>query len=521
MHASHVLRARRNCEPLVRADRLALLVDAAEYYETLARAITDAAHTVAIVGWDFDSRVRLGPDATGAAGYVVPPFRDFVVAAVNANPRLHVYILSWNFSVLFANVRDPKLVLGQDPFGHPRIHFQFDGMHPRGASHHQKIAVIDGGLAFVGGIDVAGGRWDTPEHRAHDVRRSYPPTHDVQVLVDGEPARALAAIVRDRWHRATGTAIPEHPPRYDAWPDGLTPDLERVVVGISRTDFDVGNGRRREIEQLHLDLIAAARQFIYLENQYLASSVIVSALCRRLQEDDGPEVVMVLPLENGRWLEAHTMDVLRFRSVRRLRDADRFGRLRACYPVVPGLDGDAVQVHSKVLVIDDRLFRVGSSNLTNRSMRLDTECDLTIEATSAFERRRLCALRDRLLAEHLGISVDAVDAFLHQCPSLIALVDSRRTENRCLREFQSEATAGAPLIDDELVDPSEPVTARVVARSVSTSVAAFTPWLIAAALGCVAVTLGLRAYRPTMRATSLPERQRPADDPRRLASGRR
>ena len=72
----------------------------------------------------------------------------------SANPDLNIYILTWDFSMVFANVRDPKLVLGQNPFKHPRVHLQFDSTHPPGASHHQKIVVIDDAIAFCGGIDL-------------------------------------------------------------------------------------------------------------------------------------------------------------------------------------------------------------------------------------------------------------------------------------------------------------------------------------------------------------------------------
>jgi phosphatidylserine/phosphatidylglycerophosphate/cardiolipin synthase-like enzyme len=200
--------------------------------------------------------------------------------------------LTWNFPLIFANVREPQLVLGRDPFRHPRIHFKFDNTHPPGASHHQKIVVVDNNVAFCGGMDLAGGRWDTPEHRADDPRRAgksgpYPAFHDVQAMVDGDAARALAEIVHDRWQQATNESIPMAAGP-DAWPSTVKPDMTNVSVGISRT----------KIEQLHLDLIGAARNSIYIENQYLTSETIVAALGRRLQERDGPEILIVLPLKN-------------------------------------------------------------------------------------------------------------------------------------------------------------------------------------------------------------------------------
>jgi phospholipase D1/2 len=510
---SRVLDPGRNCSVIAKADRFALLVDGSSYYAALADAIGRASRIVVIVGWDLDSRVRLGPGAGRQP--LIPPLRDFLPAAASRNPDLHIYILTWDFSILFANVRDPKLVSGQNPFTHPRIHLQFDGTHPPGASHHQKIVVIDDSVAFAGGMDIAGGRWDSPEHRPHDVRRAgkhepYPPSHDVQAMVDGDAARALGGIVRDRWYRATGTRIDDRYEKTGLWPDRVPPDCADVSVGISRTDVGAdGKGDCREVEQLHLDLIDAAREYIYIENQYLTSSTIVAALCHRLEAAAGPELLIVLPLKNSGWLEEHTIEALRFQSIRRLRAADRFQRLRICYPVVPGLDGESVGVHSKILVIDDRLLRVGSSNLTNRSMRLDTECDLTIEAESPAQRRAISRLRNGLLAEHLGMSADAVDQCLLKDTSLVRLVDSRRAHPRGLRELPFDNRPTELTLASELVDPSRPLTAGVLVEALASSVAdqpvqRLLPWIcVSLALTSVAVV----AIAQTLRATSPPPRR--------------
>src|SRR4030095_6437811 len=165
-----VLEPGRNCCRVARANRFALLVDGSNYYAALEHAITHARQTVVILGWDLDTRARLGPGA--GAEPLVPPLRAFPPTVVAANPDLNIYILSWSFPLLFANKRDPKLVWGQDPFKHPRIHLKFDSTHPPGASHHQKIVVVDDSVAFAGGMDIAGGRWDTPEHLACDGRRA-------------------------------------------------------------------------------------------------------------------------------------------------------------------------------------------------------------------------------------------------------------------------------------------------------------------------------------------------------------
>jgi phosphatidylserine/phosphatidylglycerophosphate/cardiolipin synthase-like enzyme len=424
-------------------------------------------------------------------GEATPPLLQFLHDVVSRNPNLHVFILSWKFPMLFANVRDPKLVLGRDPFTHPCIHFKADDVHPPGASHHQKILVIDGKLAFSGGMDLAGGRWDTSEHRENDPRRGgaldpYPPSHDVQAMVDGDAAAALADIVRERWHRATGTSIPVTEPGSDPWPEDVPADMTDASVGIARTDPLI---RCREVERLHLDIIAAARESLYIENQYLTSPLVVDALSRRLQEADGPEVVLVIPLNNHGWVEDHTVEVLRYRRVRRLRAADRFGRLRICYPTVRGLDHDeSIVVHSKIMVADNTLFRVGSANLSDRSMRLDTECDLTIEATEERQQAAIARLRNRLLGEHLGLPAEAVMERLAKDRSLIRLIDACSTQSRCLRELPDDGHA-TQILSDALIDPPQPLTPAFVLRTIAAS-AVRNRWCWA--IAGIAVALGLR-----------------------------
>jgi phospholipase D1/2 len=220
---------------------------------------------------------------------------------------------------------------------------------------------------------------------------------------------------------------------------------------------------------LHLDLIASARESIYIENQYLTNSMLANALCSRLQERDGPEILMVLPQNNAGWLEDHTIEVLRFRLVDQLRAMDRFHRLRIFCPVVPNLDGDSVGVHSKIMVIDDRIFRVGSSNLTNRSMRLDTECDLTIEAMDSSQRTAIAELRNRLLGEHLGLQSGSVEKLLSNGRTLIQLVDSRSGQARCLRNLHTENRSSL-ILSADIIDPSEPLTPGFVIEALATSI---------------------------------------------------
>src|SRR3546814_1276755 len=79
-------------------------------------------------------------------------------------------------------------------------------------------------------------------------------------------------------------------------------------------------------------------------------------------------------------------------------------------------------VHAKVMIVDDRLLRIGSANLNNRSMGTDSECDLALEAANAEDRAAISRLLHRLLAEHPGRDSEEIAAMLAQEGSLLGLV---------------------------------------------------------------------------------------------------
>ena len=91
--------------------------------------------------------------------------------------------------------------------------------------------------------------------------------------------------------------------------------------------------------------------------------------------------------------------------------ADRHRRLRLVYPVASRARDVATFVHSKVMIVDDRLLRIGSANLSHRSMGVDSECDLVADAGADPVRRAgVQHTRDRLLGEQLGLAPEAVAA---------------------------------------------------------------------------------------------------------------
>jgi phosphatidylserine/phosphatidylglycerophosphate/cardiolipin synthase-like enzyme/uncharacterized membrane protein YdjX (TVP38/TMEM64 family) len=456
----------RNCWRVVSADRVAFLIDGASYFAAFMSAVEQARRSVLIVGWDFDSRIKLLQDEKPQDGGEI--LRQFLKAVISRQKDLHIHILIWDFSMIYALKRELFPVIKLDWQVQRRLHFRFDGNHPVGASHHQKIVVVDDALAFVGGIDLAKCRWDTPEHRAQDPRRvdplgrSYPPRHDVQIAVDGPAAAALGDLVRDRWRRATGRRLkPPERQQNDPWPPELSADMENVKVGIARTEAAYEERKEiREVENLYCDSIAAARRYIYIENQYFTSAKIAEALGSRLQEEHGPEIVLVLPMRCPGWLEESTMGALRSRLLKWLRERDQHERLRLYYPTVPESGEEHVIVHAKLMVVDDRLVRVGSANISNRSMGCDSECDLAVESLGeSYITTAIANFRNQLLAEHLGVSADAVADNLSTRKSLIEAVDELRNSERTLMPLEIEAAAWSEMVlpASTVFDPERPV----------------------------------------------------------------
>lgn len=459
--------------------RASVLVDADAFFRAAVEAMATAQEQIFILGWDIDSRTHMpcDPEVLKTFGLAVDSsltLKTLLESLIKIRPELRVSILSWDFSFIYVFEREALtwLKLGSSEAA-DRLRFVLDCEHPPLASHHQKIIVVDDCLAFSGGLDITQRRWDTSDHFAYDTRRvdpgghCYGPFHDVQMLVEGEAAAALGDLARDRWFAATRELLPVPTRRNQSdvpWPPSVPIDFRDVEVAVSRTvpaKFENGRLRRpvREVEKLFLDSIRRARNLVYIENQYFTSLTIARAIAERLKEPEGPDFVMVLPRDQTGWIEESTMGILRSRTLREVERADRFGRFRCFYPVVEGIGDGYVKVHSKVMIIDDEFLRVGSANLNSRSMGLDTECDLALEAQGREDvRESIRKLRFRLLAEHLGVRPEDVERKEREHGRLCATVDSLLGGERTLTPLVSREMSWIDKIFPpiEWIDPARP-----------------------------------------------------------------
>ncbi len=126
------------------------------------------------------------------------------------------------------------------------------------------MPLVDDAIAFCGGADFTRNRWDTPAYADNDFRRrtadgrTYTPRHEVKIAVDGEAARALGDVTRQRWSHAIGVPLEPCAVDSDPWPKELHPDLVDATVGIARTmPVHQSQLEVREIEALYLRAVAA------------------------------------------------------------------------------------------------------------------------------------------------------------------------------------------------------------------------------------------------------------------------
>jgi phosphatidylserine/phosphatidylglycerophosphate/cardiolipin synthase-like enzyme/uncharacterized membrane protein YdjX (TVP38/TMEM64 family) len=414
------------------ATRATVLRDAATYFGVLRKALLAAEREVAIVGWDIDSRTPLVGESGEPDDALPRELSAFLSALVKRRPKLRVRLLLWDYSVLFTAEREAmaSYTLG---WSTPRqITFCFDDCVPLGASHHQKIVLIDDAVAFSGGIDLAIRRWDTPAHRVKEPRRvdpagkPYRPFHDVQMMVEGPAARAIGDLVRKRWRAARCETLQAQPaPATSPWPADVAPDFRDCQVSIARTlPAFQGESEVREVERWFLGMIARAERTLYIENQFVTAPKLAKAIAARIRERPELEVLIVAPQQYQSWLESKTMRTGRIGFVQVLERAGVSDRIRLLTPLVEE-DGEraAVMVHAKIMIVDDTFLRVGSANLNNRSLGTDTECDLIVHGTEERHRKAIRDVRDALLGEHLGAEGATVTQAVADTGSLFGAID--------------------------------------------------------------------------------------------------
>jgi phosphatidylserine/phosphatidylglycerophosphate/cardiolipin synthase-like enzyme len=453
-----------------------LIVDACDYYRSFYECALRAEQSIDLAGWQFDSQVELVRGEVAETCQYPTRLLPFLVALCRERPRLRVRILAWDYSPVFLLEREWLQEFIFEVGAPSNLMFCFDDRHAVGASVHHKLVIVDSNVAFVGGMDLASGRWDDSHHRVDNalrVERGEPqkPYHDTMLQIRGDVVVRLEELFERRWCRiaeAPTERVVVRSPRTDLeLPERGFP-IESIVAAISRTECNSdGSECVAEILALYERAIREARQLLYIETQYFTARALRDAFVQRFENPNFTplDVVVLMPMGADSTKEflalgAAQEEILAEISAAAQRCGSRF---RVYSSLAAGGEDNHVYtfVHSKLLIVDDRLLCVGSANLTNRSLQLDCELCIGFEEREAGGplSRSISEIRAALLAEHCGVAPEsgsfALGGLVDRLDFLAA--DPRsRLRRRVIDQSLSESERVLRL--ERLFDPEKPLT---------------------------------------------------------------
>ncbi|MBX3016370.1 MAG: VTT domain-containing protein [Bdellovibrionaceae bacterium] len=473
LYSRNIFQTEKNCWRTGTVNHARLLVDCADYYRAIHAAIANARHSIFILGWEIDSHVRLLRGEEEKTSEIPSCAVDLLNWKAQQNPDLKIYLLRWDPSIAFLGEREALPEYAWTGATPENLAICMDSAIPIGGSQHQKVILIDDELVFNGGMDIARQRWDERDHRVHEPERTdelgpYGPYHDAQMMMDGPIVKHFAELVRWRWRRAAGyEAVPERatPPLTTpapSWPRHFPPQQGRINAAISRTLPEMKDCRATtEIHKMYMDLIPTARQLIYIENQFLACEKIADALNAQLKKYPALKVICVSSFNPQGLFEREGLWAGRIEFKRRMTDGIRAGRVGIFCTGILKPDGAPLhkRIHSKIIVVDDRYMTVGSANIANRSMNLDTECDVTFYGATPAQRNWIRRMRDDLLAEHSGLPIQDVARMCDEGRFVNEFMQEANAESYSLRETRDEHFTDGKLqpVAKMLADPSTPI----------------------------------------------------------------
>ena len=361
-------------------NRVEVSVDGAEALPEIAAAVRSARRSVHVAGW------AISPEFAVERGPAVTTLRELLAEAAE---RVEVRVLVWAGAPLrlFHPTRAEARSALDGLLRGTRIRGALDQRNRPMHCHHEKLVIVDGITAFVGGIDLTylgGDRYDGAPHGERDQLG----WHDAAAKVAGPAVTDVAAHFAMRWQATTGERIP---PGEVPAPAGTS--RVQVVRTVPEHTYPALPGGDFSILEAYVGALRRARRLIYIENQFLWSAEVVRLLSRKLLRPPSDEfrLCVVLPRRpnNGNDDTRGQLGVLM--------EADLHQRLLVGTVGPPGREHPRVYVHAKIAVVDDEWLTVGSANLNEHSLFNDTEMNVvTGDATLAR------SVRERLWTEHLG-----------------------------------------------------------------------------------------------------------------------
>jgi len=211
---------------------------------------------------------------------------------------------------------------------------------------HRKLLVVDGTIGFTGGVGIA----DSWQGHAQD------PDHwrDMHFKVEGPVVAEMQSAFLDNWIKTTGSVLHG---------DGYFPQLQKV--GDERAHLFVSSpaGGSASMHLMYLLSIAAAQHTIDIDAAYfvpdkLMSDALIAARGR------GVRIRVVLPEKH---LDSETV---------RIASKHDWGPLLKAGVVIHQYN--STMFHCKMLILDDEMVSVGSTNFDMRSFQLNDEASLNV-----------------------------------------------------------------------------------------------------------------------------------------------
>ena len=245
-------------------NRVDVHIDGASALPAIVTAIRGARSFVHVAGW------TVNPDFAVERGSEIVRLRALLAEAAD---RVDVRVLAWAGApvpVMHPTRAEAKQLMSRLTRG-TRIRGALDKRNRPMHCHHEKLVIIDGTLAFVGGIDLtdlAGDRFDGPPHD----KATQLGWHDAAASLTGPAVADVAAHFAMRWHATTGEALPRPPvpaPTGSSRVQVVRTVPEKTYPDLPKGDFSV--------LEAYLGAMRRARRLIYLENQFLWSAEVVAA----------------------------------------------------------------------------------------------------------------------------------------------------------------------------------------------------------------------------------------------------
>jgi phosphatidylserine/phosphatidylglycerophosphate/cardiolipin synthase-like enzyme len=327
---------------------LEVLVDGGEALPRIAEALVGARSHVHIAGWHVTPDFGLTRDDQALR------LRDLLGDLAE---RVDVRVLLWGGAPVpvFTPARAAVRRVHEELTGGTRVQCALDFHERPMHCHHEKLIIVDGEVAFVGGIDLTslgGDRFDSSDHLMHG-RLGW---HDACSRVRGPAVADVSDHFAARWRAVTGEHVEETPPPAAAG------DVElQVVRTVPEKIYDFLPRGDFRIVEAYTRALRSARKFVYLESQFLWSAQVTEILASKLREppSDDFRVVVVLPAKpnNGADTTRGQLGVLAAAD----NGAARF--LATTVSARSGALTGPLYVHAKIGIVDDAWLSIGSANL--------------------------------------------------------------------------------------------------------------------------------------------------------------